>query len=174
MVSKLAIAIFSVGLLSGAPQTPQWEESYGKALEATRDENAPLLVVLDKPQTEEARLEPELLGTSEESSEDTELLRPYQLCHVDVTTKYGRKVADAFRAKKFPHVAIIDKTGSTVIFRKSGKIDAKEWESILARHKSGDRSLARTVSRTSYRPSESLGDNSSRQPYCPSCQRNSF
>jgi hypothetical protein len=174
MVSNLAIAIFSVGLLAGAPQQPQWEASYGKALEATRDENAPLLVVLDKPESEEARLEPELLGSDEFSSDETNLLGPYRLCHVDVTTKYGRKVAHAFRAKKFPHVAIIDKTGSTVIFRKTGKIEPKEWERILARHKSGDRSLARTVSRKSYKPLESLGDSSSSRPYCPSCQRNSF
>ena len=177
MVSYLAIAILSVGLLAGAPQQPQWEASYGKALEATRDEgNSPLLVVLEKPDSDDARLEPELLGKDQEvvGSDDIELLQPYELCHVDVTTKYGRKVADAFRAKKFPHVAIIDKTGSTVIFHKSGKIDPKEWEQILQRHKSGDRSLARTMSRTSYKPSESVADSPASQPYCPSCQRSSF
>ncbi|MEX0611799.1 MAG: hypothetical protein WD738_10890 [Pirellulales bacterium] len=172
MVNYLAIAFLSVGLLAGAPEPPQWEASYGKALEATRDGKSPLLVVLDKPNSEDGRLEPELLGEEELSGHENEMLRPYRLCHVDVTTKYGKKVANAFRAKDFPHVAIIDKTGSMVIFRKSGKIQPREWERILQRHKSGDRSLARTVSRTSYKPSEGL-DTVSR-PYCPSCQRNSF
>jgi hypothetical protein len=169
MVSSLAIGILSVGLLAGSPQQPQWEESYGKALESTRDEKSPLLVVLDKPNSDEARLEPELLGKENVEQDDSKLLKPYRLCHVDVTTKYGRKVARAFRAKRFPHVAIIDRTGSTVIFRKSGQIEPKEWEQILVDHKSG-KVPAKTVSRTSNKPVE---DSSSR-PYCPSCQRNSF
>ena len=172
MVSNLAFAFLSVGLLAGAPQPPQWEASYGKALQATRDGDAPLLIVLDKPDSEEARLEPELLGADAVAGNEIDLLRPYRLCRVDVTTKYGRKVAHAFRAKSFPHVAIIDKTGSRVIFHKSGKIQHAEWERILDRHKSGDRSLARAVSRTSYKASESLGPVS--RPYCPNCQRSSF
>jgi hypothetical protein len=174
MVSYLVIAVLSVGLLAGSPQTPQWEASYGKALEATRDAKSPLLVVLDEPSSDEARLEPELLGTDEVAREEIKLLRPYRLCRVDVTTKYGRKVARAFRAKRFPHVAIIDKTGSTVIFRKSGQIAPAEWEQILERHKTGDRTLAKTVSRTSYKPSETISQQPVSRPYCPSCQRSSF
>jgi hypothetical protein len=170
MVSSLAIAVFSIGLLAGSPQPPQWEASYGKALEATRDEKSPLLVVLDEPNSEQARLEPELLGQADVGKDDVKLLRPYRLCHVDVTTKYGRRVARAFRAKRFPHVAIIDRTGSTVIFRKSGQIEPKEWEQILVDHKSG-KVPAKAVSRTSYKPNDSVGES---RPYCPSCQRNSF
>jgi hypothetical protein len=174
MLSYLPIAVLSVGLLAGSPEPPQWEESYGKALEATRDEKSPLLVVLDKPNSDEARLEPELLGKEDVRRDDIKLLRPYQLCHVDVTTKYGRRVARAFRAKRFPHVAIIDKTGSRVIFRKSGKIQPKEWERILEDHKTGVRVPAKAVSRTTFKPSEALSDNPVRRPYCPSCQRSSF
>jgi hypothetical protein len=170
MVSSLAIAVLSVGLLAGSPQQPQWEESYGKALEATRDAKSPLLVVLDKPDSDEARMEPELLGQEDVGSDDVKLLKPYRLCHVDVTTKYGRKVARAFRAKRFPHVAIIDRTGQRVIFRKSGQIEPKEWEQILVEHKTG-KIPAKAVSRTTYKPSESYSES---RPYCPSCQRNSF
>jgi hypothetical protein len=171
MVSNLVLAALSVGLLAGAPQKPQWEASYGKALKATRNENAPLLVVLDKPGSDTAEMEPELLGEVAPGSDESKLLRPYQLCHVDVTTKYGRKVANAFNADNFPHVAIIDKTGSKVIFRKTGKIEAGEWARILKRHKTGERSLAQTVSRTSYKPDSGFSDS---KPYCPNCQRNSF
>ena len=98
MISYLATATLAVGFLAGAPQAPQWEASYGKALKATREADAPLLVVLDKPNTEEARLEPELLSEDVDRGKDTKLLRPYRLCHVDVTTRYGRRVARAFRA----------------------------------------------------------------------------
>ena len=173
MLYYLATATLAIGAMAAAPQPPQWESSYGKALKATRAADEPLLVVLDKPHSEDARLAPELLSEETGGENEVDLLRPYQLCRVDVTTNYGRKVAKAFHATSFPHVAIIDKTGSTVIFHKSGKIQPEEWERILTRHKSGDRSLAKSVSRTSYKPS---GDTSSDvlHPSCPNCQRNSF
>ena len=83
-----------------------------------------LLVVLDKPNSKEARIEPALLSEDKATSDNSKLLKPYRLCHVDVTTEYGQKVAKAFNAKEFPHVAIIDKTGSMVIFNKTGQIDS--------------------------------------------------
>lgn len=170
MLSSLATASLAISALLAVPQQPQWESSYGKALEATRAADAPLLVVLDKPNSKEARLSPELLSETGEGS-DAALLKPYQLCHVDVTTSYGKKVAKAFHATTFPHVAIIDKTGSTVIDTKKGNIEADEWQRMLTKNKSGDKSLAKKVSRTTYKP---ITGGSSAKPYCPSCQRNSF
>jgi hypothetical protein len=175
MISYLATATLAVGLLAATPKSPEWEPSYGKALQATRAANGPLLVVLEKPTSEEARVEPQLLCEGAVSGKEARLLRPYRLCRVDVTTKYGRKVASAFRAKNFPHVAIIDKTGSLVLFRKSGKIDASEWERALTRHKTGERTAARAISHMSYRPSEPMiYSNPTSGSYCPSCQRRSF
>lgn len=170
MLSQLATATLALGSLLAVSQQPQWESSYGKALEATRAADAPLLVVLDKPNTDDARLSPELLSDSGAAS-DAELLKPYQLCHIDVTTSYGKKVAKAFRAKTFPHVSIIDKTGSTVIFTKSGDIEKPEWKRILSRHKSGDKSLAKTIVRRTYKP---ITGGDVFRPSCPNCQRNSF
>ncbi len=172
MLSYLATASLAISAFLGAPQRDQWESSYGKALEATRAADEPLLVVLDKPNSKDARLSPELLSEEQAEGVTSALLKPYQLCHVDVSTSYGKKVAKAFDAASFPHVAIIDKTGSTVIFRKSGKIQADEWQRILTRHKTGDRSLAKAVSRTTYKPSSSSSD--ILRPSCPNCQRNSF
>jgi len=167
MTSYLATATLAVGMLATAPKPVQWEQSYGKALEATRAGQDPLLVVLDKPNSEDARIEPELISEDGNSGEKIELLKPYRLCHVDVTTEYGQKVAKAFKAKDFPHVAIIDKTGSVVIYHKSGKIGSNEWAKALTKHKSGERAA---VSRVSYKPSGSNPD----KPYCPNCQRQQF
>jgi len=172
MLCYVATATLAFGALLAAPEPTKWESSYGKALEATRAADEPLLVVLDKPQSEDARLAPELLNAST-SEGDMALLKPYQLCHVDVTSAYGKKVAKAFHAKTFPHVSIIDKSGKTVIFSKSGKIQPTEWQQILTRHKSGDKSLAKAVSRIVYKPLSSDSGEVSR-PYCPNCQRNSF
>src|SRR4029079_3755427 len=141
MINFIATATLAIGLVTAAPKAPQWETSYGKALEETRAGQDPLLVVLDKPNSKEARIEPALLSEDKATSEKSKLLKPYRLCHVDVTTEYGQKVAKAFNAKEFPHVAIIDKTGSMVIFKKTGQIDSPEWEKILTNkfNKSGER-----------------------------------
>jgi hypothetical protein len=168
MVSFVATTTLAISLMAASPKTPQWEVSYGKALEATRAGQDPLLVVLDKPNSEAARVEPALLSEEEPSGDNSKLLSPYRLCHVDVTTDYGKKVAKAFNAKDFPHVAIIDKTGSVVIFRKSGQIREDEWKKILTVHKSGERSTA--VARVTLKPVST----SSAQPYCPNCQRQQY
>src|SRR3954464_171738 len=150
MMNFVVTATMAIGLLATAPKAPHWEGSYGKALEETRAGQDPLLVVLDKPNSKEARIEPALLSEDKVGGDNSKLLRPYRLCHVDVTTEYGQKVAKAFHAKEFPHVAIIDKTGSMGIFKKTGKVDSAEWEKILTSHKSGDRPATKG--------------------YCPNCQ----
>lgn len=152
MINFVATATMVIGLVVSAPKAPHWETSYGKALEETRAGQDPLLVVLDKPSSKDARLEPALLSEDKATGENSKLLKPYRLCHVDVSTEYGQKVAEVFHAKEFPHVAIIDKSGSMVIFKKTGQIDTAEWEKILTNNKSGER------------PSK----------YCPNCQRNKF
>lgn len=168
MVNFIAIATLAISMMAAAPKTPQWEQSYGKALEATRAGQDPLLVVLDKPNSEDARIEPALLSEDTAGGDNSKLLSPYRLCHVDVTTDYGQKVAEAFHAKDFPHVAIIDKTGSVVIFHKTGKVQSDEWKTILTQNKSGERSAP--MSHVTLKPT---GD-SSAKPYCPNCQRNKF
>ena len=152
MISFVATATLAIGLLAAAPKAPEWETNYGKALQETRSGQDPLLVVLDKPNSKEARIEPKLLSEEKALTESSNLLKPYRLCHVDVTTEDGQKVAKVFNAKEFPHVAIIDKTGSMVIFKKTGQIDSAEWQKILTSHKTG----------------ESATSN------CPNCQRNKF
>jgi len=175
MISYLATATLAVGLLAATPESPQWEANYGKALSAPRAANSPLLVVLDEPNSKEASVEPALLSENALQGKQFELLRPYRLCRVDVTTQYGRQVAKAFRADRFPHVAIIDKTGSTVLFRRSGKINATEWTTALTQHKNGERARPRAVTQVSYKPSTPEVYSS---PYptssCPNCQRRSF
>src|SRR5215212_9771257 len=152
MINFIATATMMIDLVTTAPKAPQWEANYGKALEETRSGQDPLLVVLDKPNSKEARIEPALLSEAKATSDNSKLLKPYRLCHIDVSTEYGQKVAKVFNAKEFPHVAIIDKTGSMVIFKKTGQIDSAEWQKILTSHKTGAR------------PSS----------YCPNCQRNKF
>jgi hypothetical protein len=167
MINFVATATLAISMLAATPKTPQWDSSYGKALEATRAGQDPLLVVLDKPTSEEARIEPALLSEDDASGDNSKLLSPYRLCHVDVSTDYGQKVAKAFHAKDFPHVAIIDKTGSVVIFKKTGQIKQDEWQKILTSYKSGERTA---VAHLTLKPS----GGASAKPYCPNCQRQQY
>jgi hypothetical protein len=173
MWSYLAIAMLAFGATAADPQPVEWQENYGEALEATRaSSEKPLLVVLDEPKEEATRVQPALLEGKADVKE-AKLLKHYRLVHIDASTKYGQKVAGAFRAKRFPHMAIIDKSGKVVLFKKSGKISTTEWTSALEQHQDGERVAAKHVS---YKLNGDSAASStpvySNPSYCPSCQRN--
>lgn len=174
MKNYLATATLAMSVLASAAQGAEWQSDYGDALAATRADNQPLLVVLDEPQTEATRIEPALLSEGSAKTDDAKQFENYNLCHVDVTTKYGKKVARAFKAKRFPHVAIIDRSGSVVIFKKSGKMDSKEWTSVLKTHRNGERVAARHVSYKLNGDSSDSAPTYHNKSYCPSCQRKSW
>jgi hypothetical protein len=180
MVSYLATATLAVSLLTSTPQPLEWQADYGKALAATRSGDQPLLVVVDKPATAENRLDPTLLSQDTIEGEGFELLRPYHLCHVDASTEYGKEVAKAFKADGFPFTAIIDKTGSVVLYSKAGQMENDEWQVVLKSFQKGDLddSLASTggLKRVSYKLVGTSGESSavaspSSKPYCAKCQK---
>ncbi|MCA9234724.1 MAG: hypothetical protein KDA44_04610 [Planctomycetales bacterium] len=164
-------------------QTPalNWHSDYGTALEATRKDARPLLIVIDAPQDAKQSVSADLL-----TADATEkLLAKYDLCRVDATTPYGKKVADAFGAKTFPHVAIIDKAGAVVLHKQSGAAAADQLPTVLAKFQSGER--VSSVAHTTYFRGDATASNGvsmssfnsgvQSQPtvtspgYCPSCQR---
>lgn len=178
MVSYLATAMMAIGVLASAPESTQWQSDYGDALAATRAaDNQPLLVVLDEPQAEDTSIEPVLVngeaGEGDSKVVDKKLLKHFRLCRIDASTSYGRKVAGVFKAKRFPHVAIIDKSGKVILFKKSGKITSTEFTSALEANQDGERVAAKHVS---YKLNGDEGSTStpaySNSNYCPSCQRN--
>lgn len=177
-ISKITVATVAIGLAAAgsSPAPKVWEASYGKALQATKASNSPLLVVLDKPGDDQDGVSPELLTPPGSEAEEVELLQPYTLCHVDVTTDYGKRVAQAFHATNFPHVAIIDRSGRNVIFRMTGKIGASRWQEALSRHRDG-RLRRQVAAQVNYQPTESIIYSEpvvNGGSYCPNCQRQSF
>jgi hypothetical protein len=169
MLHYLAVATLASSTLAVTPTKVKWQADYGKALAATRSDQRPLLVVIDNPADPQAALEPKLLAAE---GEQGELLKSYRLCRVDVSSDYGRKVAEAFGAKQFPHTAIIDKTGSTVLFKKTGPIAGEEWHGALAKYQKGTQPVTQNVF---FRGGTILGaqaqPTAGARPYCPSCQR---
>jgi hypothetical protein len=168
MVHYLAAAVLAASSLAVTPSKLEWQADYGKALAATRTDQRPLLVVLDVPASSDASLAGDLLATE---GEQAELLAKYELCHVDVSTEYGQKVAQAFKATEFPHTAIIDRTGAVVLYKNAGQMDESQWSATLAKYQAG----TRPVAQTSYYRGDSIMPTSyptmSNGSYCPSCPR---
>ncbi len=173
MVHLLVLTTLALSSAAAAPKAVEWQSDYGKALEATRADDRPLLVVLDVPGDEKKSVETDQVKPD---GEQADLLAKYQLCRIDASTEYGKRVAEVFKANKFPFTAIIDKTGSVVLTKKQGQLTDDEWNQTLKNYKSGERSSLRYTSAyrglgsSSYSPSTSSTIVS--PSYCPSCQRN--
>lgn len=166
MVNFLAMAVIAFSTLGVSADSVDWQSDYGKALEASRADARPLLIVLDNPSDPQAAAaEDQLVAEGEQE----ELLSAYECCHVDVSTDYGKKVADAFHAEKFPFAAIIDKTGSVVLCKKTGKVSDEEWQETLATYQDGERS--KIIQTSFFRGSEGVTTSVESPAYCPSCQR---
>ena len=88
------------------------------------DTQRPLLVVLDVPSDPKSAAEPKQLA---EEGDYADVLQSYQLCRVDVSSQYGKKVAKAFGANEFPFRAIIDKTGKVILCKKLGKLSGEVY-----------------------------------------------
>ena len=127
----------SATILADATEKPQWISDYGVAIQAAKSAQQPLLVVLDKPNEPGQRFE-QASYTSDKTQ--LALLSNYKLCRVDVTTPYGRKVAEAFEATQFPYTVITDKTCTKIRYSKVGHLGTEEWITTLAEYKSGQRS----------------------------------
>lgn len=142
MVHTLVAALVTIGAVSATPVSVEtggakWESNYTKALAETRKNDRPLLVVLDKPGEPKEALKEEQLNVK---GEQGELLESYELCHIDASTKHGKKVASAFHATEFPFTAIIDKNGEFILTKKTGQLSGKQWEQTLAKFQKGKKS----------------------------------
>ena len=166
MIEFLAMTVIACSTLGVSMDAVDWQSDYGKALEASRADARPLLIVLDNPSDPQAAAaEDQLVAEGEQE----ELLSAYECCHVDVSTAYGKKVADAFKAEEFPFAAIIDKTGSVVLCKRTGKVSDEAWQETLATYQDGERT--KTIQTSFFRGKDGVDASVTSPSYCPSCQR---
>jgi len=168
MLQYLAAATIAATTLAATPGKVQWQADYGKALAATRTDHRPLLVVLDNPTVPQAHLDDALLKAE---GEQGKLLTSYRLCRIDATTEYGQKVAKAFGATQLPHTAIIDRTGSVVLFKQPGQIAATEWNATLAKYQEGNRQTTYYRGAAGQPVFQNMQPVAASKSYCPACQR---
>lgn len=126
MMASLAIA---VSLTTSTPIDKKWEPDYGTALHKAQAEQRPLIVVLENPNNPAQSASKEAL---EDSHGRPELLDKFELCRVDVTTKVGKKVADAFGAKEFPYTAITDEKCRKIVHREVGRPAPGKWIAMIS------------------------------------------
>lgn len=175
MLSSLLTLVAAVAVTQGA-QAPQWESDYGKALKQARSDNRPMLVVLDKPGQE---VDAKLMSDPEASA-----LKKYDLCHVDVSSEYGKEVAKVFNAKSFPFIAVADKGAEVLLHTHSGKISESTWNTTLVKFQNGEKPqrhvsykpTSGSVSTTSYAApvqeySAPVYYQQNSSSYCPNCQK---
>jgi hypothetical protein len=154
MNALVLLAVLSTGQVAAANE--KWLDDYGVALKQAKEQQKPLLVVIDRPADSAARIS-QISHTEAKPADD---LKNYVLCRVDADTDYGKAVAKAFEATTLPHTAVIDKTGSKILFTKYGQFTSDEWTTALATYRAG----VRPVSYSSH-VEQVYGS------YCPSCQR---
>jgi hypothetical protein len=135
MNGTLAVWTVAAGLLGQAPDAPRWHTDYGAALAATKLSHRPLLVVIDDPSVPERRIEQVSIRDDATSAD---LMAAYELCHIDATTRYGRQVAESFKARDLPYTAIIDRTGSVILHQQTGRISTQSWVATLATYRHGE------------------------------------
>ena len=135
LVLATILSVPAMGFLndSDAPSKADlhWYQHYDKAKHAAQTAKRPLLVVIENPSEIKQRLDEERLPAD---TAQQGLLDKFHLCRVDATTDYGKRVAKAFGAQRFPFTAIIDKQSRLIVFRKAGQMTKQEWRNALAQN----------------------------------------
>lgn len=172
-----AVAVLTaLGLTAAQAPSPQWQSDYATALEQTRSDDRPLLMVIDQPGQQDASLSQEVLNSNADGA-----LADYDLCHVDASTEYGAKVAKAFGTTSYPYIAFIDKSGKKILHSESGKLDTAKWNELVGKYRAGNLPARVSVSKpvvTTSPVSTTVRNYDSYQqympqakPYCAKCQR---
>jgi hypothetical protein len=153
-----ALALLAVLGTSQAVSGEKWLDDYGAALKQAKEQQKPLLVIIDRPADSAARIS----QISHSEAKPADDLKNYVLCRIDGDTEYGKAVAKAFQANTLPHTAVIDKTGAKILFTKAGQFTSDEWKTTLVAYRTGVRPVSYS--------SASLVEQAYGS-YCPSCQR---
>jgi hypothetical protein len=112
----------------------EWATHYGQARKSAQQDQRPLLIVLEDPEKPAAKFDDLKLASK---AGQKQLLENYKLCRVDVSTPYGKKVKEAFRANELPYTAITDKSAQFITFRGGGDMQPNDWTAALSKHKEG-------------------------------------
>jgi hypothetical protein len=132
----------------------EWQSHYQQAKKTAHQSQRPMLIVLENPRRSETSFDETMLAGQHKQ---VELMRNYLLCKIDVTTPYGKRVAAALRADRFPYTLITDKTATYITFRQAGKMSSEQWCLNLEMHKQGSAKMPASGTVAADRPVPSAG-----------------
>ena len=115
-----------------------WMTHYGRAVERTKTQSKPLLIIFEKSPSKGGGPRPSQTASLTNQADSSDLLNKFVLCRIDATTRYGSRVATAFKIDHFPCTVIVDRVGRRIIFQKTGQFSTPEWTAILARFSKSD------------------------------------
>ena len=108
----------------------KWKKHYDSAKVEAQKSKRPLVVVIDKPDSKKEKIDETKL-TNQDREKITK--EKFELVRVDATTDYGKKVAAAFGATRFPYTAVTDDKSKRIVFRKQGQMSKNDWTLALAK-----------------------------------------
>ena len=135
MNAVVATLALSMSMVGGSSSSREWSTDYARAFRVAKSSQRPLLVVLEESQKPGTQVKQASFTLDDTMNA---LLGPYELCRVDVSSPYGRKVAAAFGATRFPFTAITDRSCSVLVYKKTGQFTMQEWVAMLVAHQRGD------------------------------------
>jgi hypothetical protein len=110
----------------------RWRDHYEVAKNVAQAAEHPLLVVLENPTKTTEKIDETKLN---EQDRQTIATQEFELVRVDVNTDYGKRVAAAFGATKFPYTAVTDDRSVNIVYRKAGQMSERDWTVALAKSK---------------------------------------
>lgn len=115
-----------------------WKKHYDVAKRSAQANQRPLVVVLENPASTHEKIDESKLGGL---NRETISKNKFELVRVDVNTDYGKRVAAAFGATKFPYTAVTDDRSIHIVYRKAGQMSDRDWRVALAKSTVGKETI---------------------------------
>ena len=151
------------GMLANIPQ-PSWESDYRLARQIGERTQKPIAVFIGSGSVSWRQL-------THEGQFDADIQRRlndrFVRVYLDVSTPYGRKVADALGVSANQGLVISDRTGGYMAFRHSGDLPAKDVAKCLTRYSDAEH-VVRTTETDPNNPTPVAQPTPSFQYYQPS------
>ena len=120
-----------VGLMGAPDAGTIWQTDYHRALQQAQRSRRPLLVKIEDLSLNLPESSPSVSARNE--TIPTEILDDFVLCRIDFSRPNGKEIARRLGATSVPFTAIVNRSLTRVVYRRSGEIDPLEFEAVLVR-----------------------------------------
>lgn len=171
MRSLQGMLVVGLLLLGTVAQAGDWAPGYRTALKLAQESGKPILVIIDEPSNQDAKLQ----TVAFEKSSSSALAASFVLCRIDASTEYGQTMAKLFQAESTPFTAVVGADGRYQLFRHAGQFTPEAWQAMLVRFQTEPAAPpAAPPAATPPASTPEISIPSYSGGSCPSCQRRRF